>query len=61
MSIEENTQQIQAKLPWEEDTITKQPQRAKVSKRANKVDGKAWLRYFISIWNDIRKTALVVE
>lgn len=57
VSIEDNTQQIQAKLPWEEDTITKQAQRAKVRKRANKLDGKTWLRYSISIWNDIRKTA----
>ena len=25
-------------------------------KRANELDGKAWLRYSISIWNDLKKT-----
>lgn len=28
----------------------------KSEKRANDLDGKAWLRYSISVWNDIRKT-----
>jgi len=48
--------QIQGKLPWEEDKITEQAGRTRVRKRANKLDGKTWLRYSISIWNDIRKT-----
>lgn len=28
----------------------------KTAKRANKLDGKTWTRYSISIWNDIKKT-----
>ena len=29
---------------------------SRASKRANDLDGKSWLRYSISVWNDIRKT-----
>lgn len=57
VNTENSIQQIQAKLPWEEDAVTERARRAKVHKRANKLDGKTWLRYSISIWNDIRKTA----
>jgi DNA modification methylase len=28
-----------------------------MSKRANELDGKAWTRYSISVWNDVRKSA----
>jgi len=56
VSIDNSIQQIQAKLPWEEDTIAERTRRARVRKRANKLDGKTWLRYSISVWNDIRKT-----
>lgn len=27
-------------------------------KKANELDGKTWLRYSVSVWNDIRKTNL---
>lgn len=33
------------------------PKPKKIGKRANKLDGRTWTRYSISIWNDIRKTA----
>ena len=55
MTMQKNTEQIQAKLPWEEDT-TEQVRKVQARKRANNLDGKTWLRFSISIWNDIRKT-----
>ncbi|MCL0038753.1 site-specific DNA-methyltransferase [Dehalococcoidia bacterium] len=33
------------------------PKPKKIGKRANKLDGRTWTCYSISIWNDIRKTA----
>ncbi|MCL0034397.1 site-specific DNA-methyltransferase [Dehalococcoidia bacterium] len=33
------------------------PKPKKIGKRANKLDGRTWTRYSISIWNDIRRTA----
>jgi DNA modification methylase len=49
--------EIQGKLPWEGDSTVEQARGVRVRKRANQLDGKTWLRYSISIWNDIRKTA----
>ena len=56
VSIENRKDEVQGKLPWEERSTAEQAGRTRVRKRANKLDGKTWLRYSISIWNDIRKT-----
>lgn len=56
VSIENRKDEVQGKLPWEERSTAKQAGRTTIRKRANKLDGKTWLRYSISIWNDIRKT-----
>jgi len=57
VSVDSSKDEKQGKLPWEEDSTAEQAMRTRVRKRANKLDGKTWLRYSISIWNDIRKTA----
>lgn len=38
------------------DIISK-PKKNKSRKRANDLDGKTWLQYSISVWNDIKKTS----
>lgn len=48
-----NQQPATASLFGTEEKTAK-PRRS--AKRANKLDGKTWTRYSISIWNDIRKT-----
>lgn len=35
--------------------------RTKPRKRANELDGKTWLQYSISVWNDIRKSKEELE
>jgi DNA modification methylase len=40
-----------------EDAVRdKKPRASEAKRRANELDGKAWQRYSISIWSDIRKT-----
>lgn len=36
--------------------IISKPKKSKSRRRANDLDGKTWLQYSISVWNDIKKT-----
>ncbi len=47
-------QQAETKTLFSTEGTKPKPKRT--AKRANKLDGKTWTRYSISIWNDIRKT-----
>lgn len=38
------------------NNIISKPKKSKSRKRANDLDGKTWLQYSISVWNDIKKT-----
>ncbi len=55
--IVEGAGETQTKLPWEEVVRSQQARSgSKVRRRANKLDGRTWLRYSISVWSDIKKT-----
>lgn len=46
-----------AKLSFGEESETKAPNRLRVSKRANELDGATWTKYSLSVWSDIKKSA----
>lgn len=41
---------------FEPITLSQKSKRARGGKRANDLDGRTWLQYSISVWNDIKKT-----
>lgn len=41
--------------------VLQKPKRVLTSKRANELDGKTWLQYSISVWNDIKKSREEIE
>ena len=42
-------------MPEERLTVDKVKKKTSERKQANELDGKTWLRYSISVWNDLRK------
>lgn len=47
---------INTELPFAASTSSQKLKRVRSVRRANDLDGRTWLQYSISVWNDIKKT-----
>lgn len=47
---------INTELPFAASTSSQKLKRVRSGRRANDLDGRTWLQYSISVWNDIKKT-----
>ena len=43
-------------MPEERLTVDKVKNKTSERKKANELDGRTWLKYSISVWNDLKKT-----